>query len=128
MTIALNLPLPPSVNGLYRNAGGGGRVLTKDYRAWIKAADGAIQLQKQGQKRISGNFIAHIILDEAKRRGDIDNRAKAVLDRLGGWDLTDDDKHCDRVTIEWGQIDMDVEHVPSECRVYVWAAQGEPMK
>ena len=128
--------MPISTNALYANVPGKGRVKTKKYRAWIKAADAAYLIQKRVQKPVLDNFIAHIILDDGKRAGDIDNRAKAVLDRLVSWGLIIDDRHCNLITIEWGKrvtinwdkIHVDVEHVPSDCRVYVWPAEGEPMQ
>ena len=122
MAICLNLPMPPPVNGLYANVPGKGRVKTKRYKTWIKAANDAFLIQKREQQRIDGRFIAHIVLDENKWAGDVDNRAKAVLDRLVSLNLVDDDRHCRRVTTEWGEIDMEVENVPSDCRVFAWAA------
>lgn len=36
--LSLVLPLPPSVNNLYANRRGGGRVKTRDYRGWLAEA------------------------------------------------------------------------------------------
>ena len=120
MTIALSLPLPPPVNNLFFNLPNRGRAKTAKYESWIRAADGAIQVQAKGQRLVSGNWICHIICDEDQRRGDIDNRTKAVIDRLVHSQLVPDDRYLDRITIEWGHIDMEVEHVPRGCRVYAW--------
>jgi len=126
MTICLGLPMPPSVNELYANVPGKGRVRTKKYRAWQKDADGYYLAQKQRQKAVDGNFTAHIVLNKEKRAGDVDNRGKAVLDALHKrFGITADDKWCDRVTIEWGEIKIE-EELPVDCRVYVWSSNGEP--
>ena len=116
--------MPTSVNQIWRK-GKHGFHKSKAYTAWQTAADGMFLEQKQGQKAIQGHFLATLILNEKKRRGDLDNRAKAVLDALQGWYLIENDSLCDRLTIYWGQCQHG-------CRIYacsaVWSADEEPLR
>jgi Holliday junction resolvase RusA-like endonuclease len=95
--IEVHLPMPPSVNRIWRaNKAGSGinRVsISPEYRAWRKAADNlAIAM---------GKFEAIIILQ--RTRGDLDNRVKGLLDWAQSRQLVADDKHCERLTVEWGE-------------------------
>ncbi len=107
--ITLALPMPPSVNRIWRIAydrhGGRQRMIKSDrYSTWQQSAHG-YYLEQGVHKlpKITGHFQAHIVLDASKRRNsDADNRTKAVLDALQRFGLITDDKFCDRLTVEWG--------------------------
>jgi len=105
--ITIALPMPPSVNRMYRVVYGPSRRVIKSerYKTWERAAHG--YYLEQGAHRmpkIQGHFRAHITLDESKRgRSDADNRAKATLDALQTFGLIANDKYCDEVTIGWGR-------------------------
>ena len=124
MTICLDLPMPTSVNQIYRK-GKHGLYKSKKYTAWQAAADDMFLEQKQGQEAIKGHFWAGLILNEKKRRGDLDNRAKAVLDALQRWQLIENDSLCDELTISWGRCQHG-------CRIYafpaVWSADEESFR
>ena len=117
--ITLSLPMPPSVNRIWRIAydrhGGKRRMIKSDrYATWQQSAHG-YYLQQGGhrQEKIPGHFEAHIVLDASRRRNsDADNRTKVVLDALQRFGLITDDKFCDRLTVEWG-------HAPLGCIVTV---------
>ncbi len=47
--IRITLPLPPSVNALYRNVAKRGRVKTERYNTWLQAAGWALKEQKPGK-------------------------------------------------------------------------------
>jgi Holliday junction resolvase RusA-like endonuclease len=116
MTIVLDLPLPPSVNRIWRS--GRGRVYkSAAYRGWLAAADAQVLASGYPKQRIAGAFTAHIIVGRC--RGDIDNRAKALLDWLQSREVIRNDKDCTRLTIERGDVEG--------CRVVV-AAQAEAKK
>lgn len=111
----LRLPLPPSVNALYRNVRGVGRVRATGYRRWIISAGayGITQKPPGGFPHFARDFEV-VVLIPAKTRGDVDNRAKATLDLLTAWQIISDDRHAQAVTIR-RVLDM-----PSdECRVTV---------
>jgi crossover junction endodeoxyribonuclease RusA len=112
--IVIDLPMPPSVNRIWRaTKAGPNRVTASDeYKAWKKHADGmALSMaQFRGLKTIVGPFEAKIVLQ--RQRGDLDNRSKGVLDWLQSRGVIADDKFCERLTLEWGEA-------PCGCRVTV---------
>lgn len=92
---------PPSVNSLFRNVAGKGRVRTKRYREWASASGWACN----GRGAVSGPFTIAIILSRHKRRknADLDNHGtKAILDLLVSHKVIDDDSLAERITVEWG--------------------------
>jgi Holliday junction resolvase RusA-like endonuclease len=107
----IDLPPPPSVNRLWRR-GTKGMVLSPAYVAWRVQADklalasGAFR----GRVRIDGAFEAHVTLARG-RRGDLDNYgSKAVLDWAQSRELIENDKHCQRLVVEYGEA-------PHGCRL-----------
>lgn len=72
------LPMPPSTNALFFNAGHG-RQRTKVYNDWRKEA--GWEIKRQRIPAISGRVIVDILLEENKRR-DADNAIKGILDLL----------------------------------------------
>jgi|SRR5581483_7072708 len=117
--IALDLPMPPSVNRIWRARETGGRpvFLSTKYRNWKQEAETlALQLgQCRGVKRIDGPFQAHIVLQH--RRGDLDNRVKAVLDIAQEWELIKNDSNCVRLLVEYGEA-------PYGCRLILGAVDA----
>lgn len=110
----IDLPVPPSVNRIWRaNKGGPNKVSRSDeYKRWIKAAD-ALSIetgQLRGIHPIIGKFEAHIVIKRCV--GDLDNRAKGVLDYLQSRAVIANDKYCERLVMEWGDA-------PTGCRVTV---------
>jgi len=104
MTIVLELPLPPSVNGLYANRKGGkgkGRYPTKAYKSWLAQADLYFLTQKRDLPRepLLGQLRLEIIIP-ATTRGDASNRIKAVEDFLVSRNITGDDRNNWEVTIK----------------------------
>jgi Holliday junction resolvase RusA-like endonuclease len=112
--VAIQLPIPPSVNACWANVEGMGRVRSTAYRRWSKLAMQELQAQQAG--RIAGKFAVVITAGRVKRRCDIDNRIKAVLDLLAGV-VTEDDAMCECVSAGWsddvksGKINVQVRAV-----------------
>lgn len=105
------LPVPPSVNGLYANVPGVGRVKTVRYRQWLKLADSFLMAQKI--RKAEGCIELRIMLPQSTR-GDVSNRIKAVEDYLVSRQITPDDKHNWKVSAERADVE--------DCHVQVTAA------
>lgn len=102
--IVLSLPFPISANAL--TGKGRGRVFrSKEYNAWIKEADGCFLQQKRGLTPIKGHYTLVLTLDATRRKGDADNFIKGVSDALQRFGLIENDKLCDRVTVQWGDVE-----------------------
>ena len=97
MKFDVELPLPPSLNGIYANKQGFGRVKVSKYRQWQDAAVEMICLAIPTAKRIAGPVNVHIQLP-LKMRGDCDNRIKPILDALVKSGRVDDDRNVQWVS------------------------------
>jgi Holliday junction resolvase RusA-like endonuclease len=97
------LPIPPSVNGLYINVRGRGRVKSARYRAWLKHAGWELQAQKGRMKTILGpvKVAIYAVRPKGQRAPDIDNIQKALLDILVEHKIIEDDRHVVKVSSEW---------------------------
>lgn len=93
----IRLPVPPSVNALFRNATGKGRVKTGHYKAWLMEA--GIKLKIQRPIPVLGRYTLLIRIPQSLQ-GDIDNRIKAVSDLLVTHEVVEDDRYAWRVTVE----------------------------
>ncbi len=103
--ITLNLPYPPSVNNLFFNVPGRGRVPSTEYRAWQASADNTIR--QMNKPRINGPVeITMTFQEKDRRRRDIDNLSKAPLDALVRMRVidADDSSVLRRLTLEWGEV------------------------
>lgn len=90
----LTIPAPPSVNALFANVAGKGRVKSKRYREWLNAAGWRLQAQKSKWPAIpTGSAYGVAIRLPLNIRTDIDNTAKPILDLLTSFGVTPDDRH-----------------------------------
>jgi crossover junction endodeoxyribonuclease RusA len=94
--IVLDLPRPPSVNALYSNVPGKGRIKTPAYRAWIEEAGWLLRTQRP--KRLEGEYKLHVLVGPT--RADIDNLAKAINDLLQKHGVVTNDRKADSVHLE----------------------------
>jgi crossover junction endodeoxyribonuclease RusA len=99
----ITLPVPPSVNAMYRNVMGVGRVKTREYKAWLKEADAYYLMQKSKLSTVTGQVIVAIKVPKGTR-GDISNRIKAAEDFLVSRQITGDDRHNIKVSIERANV------------------------
>ncbi len=105
--MTLRLPVPPSVNALYANVPGVGRITSGRYKGWQTQAGWEILVQKP--RRIAGPYTLTITLPRPVR-GDVSNRIKACEDILVKHRVTDDDRHCEGVSIRRGYVtEMEIE-------------------
>jgi len=86
--ISLELPVPPSANRIWR-VGRGRTYLSPEYRLWLKKARILIRNQYRG-KPLTGEVFVNIAWFRRARRGDLDNKAKPILDALKGLAYADD--------------------------------------
>ena len=113
--MAYRLPMPPSVNAIWRKRNG--RMVKSDrYKTWQRAAMN--ELLTQPRQKVSGPVHIDISLPVDKRnsrRRDLDNHAKAVIDLLVTMGLMDDDKHVDSLFMAWEPVpDCTVRVMPFE--------------
>lgn len=89
MTQIISLPFPISVNSMYMVAGRSSR-LTKRAREWKEAA--AWELKLQRPKKFKGPVEIHAVVSPPdKKKRDLDNLWKCILDLLKDHDVIVDD-------------------------------------
>lgn len=115
ITVTLDLPFPPSINRIWRQAAGKKVHLSKEYVAWKNQADIRVLVNKTWRRVcIQGWFEAHIALNSGIGRwGDVDNRIKPILDWAQSRALVTNDKNCRRLVVEW----VDHANAPEGCRL-----------
>jgi len=100
-TVYIELPaLPPSVNAVWQH-GRGGAWKTAKYNAWI--AECGLMLRSQIKAdRVPGFCGVKIhCVKPSRRKMDLDNRLKGLLDLLVTMSVIDDDSFIQRIEIEW---------------------------
>jgi crossover junction endodeoxyribonuclease RusA len=92
---------PPSVNHCYLNTGKGGRIRTKQYLEWINTTlDEIVPQLPIDFKCIGGQVELSIKIGNfGRRRRDLDNYLKALLDVLSGI-VYNDDSQISRLIVE----------------------------
>lgn len=109
-----HLPTPPSVNRLWRISGRR-MYRSKQYTEWI--AQVAAALDGEPKPEIDYPFNIELIVGRpSKRRMDIDNRAKAVMDVLQHCNIITDDCLANQINMMWSDIEG--------CKVTIWKAEG----
>lgn len=116
------LPIPPSVNRLWRVSG---RRMhrSKKYTDWIDECLLALELEQRPQ--IDGPFICEITVGKPRRKdgsistrkSDIDNRVKPVLDICQHAGIIVDDANAWQVMVMWSN---DIDY----CQVRIWEMDG----
>lgn len=97
--IHLSLPYPVSVNAMYANAPGRGRVKTERYKTWLNAAGWALKSARPS--KVAGAYTLEITLFQSdKRKRDLDNTVKAISDLLVTHQLVEDDSLCTRLVVQ----------------------------
>lgn len=125
----IDCPMPPSVNSLWRSGSGrGGKrqyFLSERYKTWKRVFD-SIVMAMVPRPKVAGHFIASITLNANKRKGDADNRAKAVLDALQRCGIIENDSLADSITVRWGYAPEGCNIVLTPVRESVRFAPREP--
>ncbi|WP_331316497.1 hypothetical protein [Methylobacterium mesophilicum] len=97
-SVTVLLPVPPSVNALYRHGGGKGPHRSDVYRSWIDGAGWRLQAQRPG--RVPGPYVLLLAVPRTSRM-DLDNSVKAVSDLLQRHGVVDNDRNAVRALLEW---------------------------
>jgi len=101
-TVTLTLPYPPSVNTYWR-ANGHRRFISKAGREFTEEVYAIVKNQRHEgfeDKRIG---LSIVINPRSKRRFDLDNTLKAILDALMKAGMYDDDEQIDYIEIVRGE-------------------------
>ena len=105
MLATLQLPLPPSVNAYWRNFHGR-TILSKvarDYKQTVKEYVLINKIPSFGDARLQAIIT---IFPKDRRKQDLDNRLKSLLDSLGNAGVFDDDSQFDKIEIARGVIKL----------------------
>jgi len=100
--LVLSLPLPPSVNS-YRTVYRGMMRLSKEGRAFKAAVSDYVVEYKVPKLGDSKLRVSMVLFPRDKRKIDIDNRIKAVLDALQDAGVFNDDFQVDELSIVRGK-------------------------
>jgi crossover junction endodeoxyribonuclease RusA len=103
MLATLQLPLPPSVNAYWRNFHGR-TILSKaarEYKQTVKEYVFINKIPNFGDARLQAIIT---IFPKDRRKQDLDNRLKSLLDSLGNASVFDDDSQFDKIEIGRGVI------------------------
>lgn len=101
--LTLTLPCPPSLNHLFANVRGKGRVRSVRYRTWARAAGNEVMAQTK--RHIAGPVMVDITCKRPRTNCDVDNYIKACLDLLVDMAVLSDDKNVQEVRCRWGDVE-----------------------
>jgi len=97
--VSFTLPTPPSVNELYKNLPGHGRVKAGLYDDFIRR--GVAAIRRQGVATVHGYVIAIFGVERMSMTADIDNRLKSMLDTIVKAGVIDDDRFVTSICVSW---------------------------
>ena len=98
--LIFHFDMPPSVNSIWRNLGGR-TIKSKAYRTWLDSAACSVMATRKGVC-IAGGFSVEIRISRPDRRKrDLDNRIKPLLDALEAGGAIVNDSFCERLLAEW---------------------------
>jgi Holliday junction resolvase RusA-like endonuclease len=97
--VTFTMPIPPSVNQLFRNVPGKGRVKTGLYDTWRASAVTALRLQSI--QPVAGPVIVLFGVERVSKSADIDNRIKAMLDAIVEAKIIRDDSDVTGFAAAW---------------------------
>lgn len=100
------LPFPPSVNTMFpTDKRTGRRFVSDDYKKWRTEAGWA--LKSQNPQRTEGHVHVDIIIVRPDRRKrDLDNLTKALMDLLVDHGVIEDDSKVTRTQSSWSSADL----------------------
>lgn len=90
--VRLALPWPPSLNNMFLNVRGKGRIKSENYRKWETEAGWMIRAQRPRKFTVPVAVTVELCPPN-NRAFDLDNKNKALLDLLVKHQVIIDDKH-----------------------------------
>lgn len=101
-TFVVELPYPPSVNHYWRRVGDR-TLISREGRKFRRRV--CARLARRTAEPMSGRVAVHVTAHPPdRRRRDLDNAMKALLDALGHGGVYEDDGQIDRLEIERGSV------------------------
>lgn len=97
--VSFTLPTPPSVNELYKNLPGRGRVKSGVYDDFIRR--GIASIRAQTVTTLAGYVIAIFGVERMSASADIDNRLKSMLDTIVKAGVIEDDRFITAIAVSW---------------------------
>lgn len=95
----LHLPRPTSVNRGIKYLGNKSPGTVR----WFTQCNRHIMMMRPKPKPVHGEFTIDVMIDKSwKRKVDLDNMIKRLLDYLERVELIDNDKLCDDIHMHWG--------------------------
>lgn len=96
----IRLPVPPSVNNLFVNVRGKGRVKSREYKVWLDQADKLMKFARHAP--VISPAEVSIRVGKCNAQRDLDNLNKPVLDILVHAGIIENDNlnHVHKVTTE----------------------------
>ena len=113
--VEVKFPWPPSVNRMWRNIKGR-TLLSKAGREYRTACLADVLMQRVKRDRLKGGLKVEILaFPPDKRRRDLDNMLKGILDALTYCGIIEDDSEIDKIEIQRGTVNcghvlIQVEH------------------
>lgn len=101
--LTLTMPVPPSLNNIFTNVRGKGRVRTARYRTWARAAGNEVMAQTK--RNFPGPVLVDITCKRPRSNCDVDNYIKGCLDLLVDMAVLSDDKNVQEVRARWGDCE-----------------------
>lgn len=102
--IVLHLPWPPTINNYYKLTRSGVRYLDKSVRKFRQSVLDAVEEQFPGVTLDETLFMEVYLYPPDKRKRDLDNYMKGLLDALTEAELWKDDSLIDQLHIFRGEI------------------------
>ena len=102
--IVLHLPWPPTVNSYYKTTRSGQRYLDKKVREFREAVAESVFEQLSGVTLDDSLFMEVYLFPPDKRKRDLDNYMKGLLDGLTQAGLWEDDSQVDQLHIYRGEV------------------------
>ena len=114
----IRLPYPPSMNTYLRHLPNGRTLLSERGRAYHTTVWEVVKRTMPGHAPILGPLVVTLTaFPPDKRRRDLDNLPKVVLDSLTKAGVWKDDSQIQRLTIQWGAfwpggaLDVEIEEL-----------------
>ena len=101
-SISIELPYPPSINHYWRRVGNR-TLISKEGRRFRKRVLAILSVRKH--EPMTGSLTVRIVAHPPdRRRRDLDNITKALLDALEHGGIYEDDSQIDRLSIERASV------------------------